>query len=164
MMSIAGTIVFGVICEMLLPDSGIKKYVRIVLGMLLVFTVAQPLATFYNVSAPELGLPVQKEQAYAAHSEMDEQQKKQIMQIYADNLKKKIKASCGDEETVNKVAVRISEEEESFGEIQSIAVGISVRDEAKNDGKKELKKQLAQDFGVSEKDIRIEITSDKGEM
>lgn len=165
MMSIAGTIVFGVICEMLMPKGNIQKYIRIVLGMLLVFTVVKPVMNFNGAEAPELGLPVQRSQAYAAHQDMEETQKEQVMQVYSNNLKEKIgkRAAeiCGGD-TVSDVSLKISEEKDSFGEIQTVSVHLYVPDKEKAASAEDAKKYLAQEFDIDEKNVQLKITADKG--
>lgn len=164
--SIAGTVIFSTICEILLPDGNMKKYVRVILGMLLVFAVAKPLADFRSTDAPDLGLPVQKSQAYAAHIEMEEVQKAQVMNVYSSNLQKKIKASveqgCGISGKITDVALNISDKKESFGEIQAISVSILDLKGAGNGLTERAKKYLADEYNVPEKDVKIRITSDKG--
>ncbi len=166
MMSIAGTVVFGVICEMLLPSGNMKKYVRIVLGMLLVFTVAKPFASFRAEDAPDLGLPVHKSQAYAAHAEMEEQQKVLVMQVYSDNLKENVNQSVQQiygEPTNSDVTLKISEDKKTFGEIQSVSVSVAAPNREQREFADKVRKQLAQEYDVAEKDVQVKFTSDKGE-
>lgn len=42
-MSIAGIIVFGSVCEMLLPNNTYKKYLQTVIGIMLIFAAVSPL-------------------------------------------------------------------------------------------------------------------------
>lgn len=165
-MSIAGTVVFGAVCEILLPDGNMKKYIRIVLGMLLVFTVAKPLTAVNGIHAPDLDLPVQKSQAYTVHAEMEELQRGQVMDLYSANLQEKIKKSAeqtyGSGGRVSDIQLKISDKKQSFGEIQALSVNIISSNKGKNNLSEQTKKHLAKEFNLSEDDVKIYVTLDKG--
>ena len=46
-MQLAGIILIGAVCDTLMADGDIKKYVKMVVGLVLVFAIVKPIVGFF---------------------------------------------------------------------------------------------------------------------
>lgn len=129
-MTVCGVIVFGSICEMLLPNSSLKKYVRLALGLIMILTILMPVQKLLqdNAAVPAFSFAEKADQtqAYLTIEEMEEKQQQQVIRIYQDNLNERIgsalAAEFGSGITVKTEAE--SESEDRFGELNRVLVMI----------------------------------------
>ena len=53
-MMISGVVVFGSMCEVILPDGEFQKYIRLAIGIMLIFALVSPFAKVLKVTTDYL--------------------------------------------------------------------------------------------------------------
>ncbi len=154
-MQIAGIIVLGAVCDAVMTDGEMKKYVKLVVGLVLTFAVIRPVVNF---SADEfrLELPQAKRSAaleYKQSLESDEQQT--LLRIYRQKLAEKIENTVLAEWNIHS-SVQVEVEEENsrtFGGVKSVRIKTDT-DGANKDA---VIRKISSDFGVEPDNIHIEV-------
>lgn len=154
-MQVAGIIVLGAACDMIMPEGEIKKYVKMVVGFVLVFTVIKPAV---NIVPEAFAVAIPQEtraQAVELKNNFDEKQQKTIFRIYKGKLKESIENEVYSEFGLKATAeVEVEEVDEiNFGNIIELKLRID-KDAELSDEK--LNKMLMENFEIKEKDIEIE--------
>lgn len=139
-LALSGVIVFGSMCEMIMPSGVYKKYVHLTIGIMLVLTVLKPITNFKGDIKTEISDSTGEYAEYTEYTSAEMRQRDEIIKIYKAKLCEKIKATAGDEEV--EVKCEICEEEQDFGKIESICI------ESKNLIDKDIKNILAKDYGI----------------
>lgn len=162
-MTIAGVIVFGSMCDMLMPENGIKKYIRLALGLILVISIINPIVSlfggFRDGNIPQIDS--EQENAYTSYSQMEERQREDITKIYQDNVGAKITAFLESEypDRAFETRVETSDSQENFGEILRVDVVIHTDSGAGATEEKDLvssvKESINQNYGVDKKNIYV---------
>ena len=157
-MGIAGAILFGAVCEMILPEGGIKKYIRVVLGVVLVCAIAKPLTDLAGEEAPDLGLPQGQAGAYAVSQTMEDTQRQQVIRLYTSELEAKMEADARQSmpQTEIEISLAVSEEENSFGEPQSASVKLSPAGAGAQ--QEEIRRALSESYHIPKDKIWIQGT------
>ncbi len=155
-MSLAGVIVFGSVCEMILPGGAYKKYVQLAIGLILVMTVVRPFTEGGFSFEPSIAASA----AYEQSLEMDDRQRADILKIYkqrlCDKITAEIKGVAGVDFTVR---CDVTETEQSFGSIEKIIITADASAGVKiNPRAIEL---LEQNYGLSDEDIDVKYIDDK---
>ena len=129
------TIVIVSIFEMLLPNNRTKKYIRMVLGVYVIFNIVSPLIknkyvfNFYNIDLEEY---TSVETSSVNQTSMNERIKKLYSEELEKDITKKIKEK-GYEVKKCKVSVQIADDEEET-KINKIKLIVSkTQEEVKND-------------------------------
>lgn len=162
-MTLAGVVIFGSLCEVILPEGSFQKYIRLAVGLLLVFTLIAPLRQFLQLDFSGTELFDSGTQAYLQREEMEEQQKNDVIRIYIQNLNQKMKQSLQTElgETDLEVHCQVEESAENFGNIREVLVLLRTnRDESAS---AEIKKILQREYGVNEKRITVRYLKERDE-
>lgn len=92
-MTICGVIIFGSICEMIVPNGSIKKYVRLALGLMLILTLASPITKLMGADLTFSGFEEKSVQAYLSAEQMSDKQRSDVIRIYKQNLSSKLKGA-----------------------------------------------------------------------
>ena len=115
--AIAGTIIFTALCEMIVPDGNMKKYVRMCLGMLVMITLIKPLSNINLSSYAENLFDYDKTLAYSQQKNYTEEERTIIKELYQEKLEGKIKETL--ENKINaEITARVdaeTEDEKNFG-------------------------------------------------
>ena len=162
-MTIAGVIVFGSMCDMLMPENGIKKYIRLALGLILVISIITPVVSllggFRDGSIPQIDS--EQENAYTSYSQMEERQREDITKIYRENVESKINATLETEYPGRAFETRVetSDSQENFGEILRVDVVVYTNSETGEEQRKDLsssvEETINQNYGVDKKNIYV---------
>lgn len=160
-MTIAGVIVFGSMCDMLMPENGIKKYIRLALGLILVISIITPVVSllggFRDGSIPQIDS--EQENAYTSYSQMEERQREDITKIYRENVGAKITATLESEYPGRAFETRVetSDSQENFGEILRVDVVVYTNSETggEEDLVSSVKESINQNYGVDKKNIYV---------
>ncbi len=152
---IAGIIILGSLCDMIMPGGEMKKYVKLVVGLLLAFTVVKPIVNF---SGEEFRVDIPQSthmKAIEMQKSFDEIQQKEVLRLYKRNLAEKISmeienvVGCGSE-----VEVEVCEKTNvNFGNIEFVSVVLDVDVETKNYNT--VKQIIGEKFGVDEEKIEV---------
>ena len=78
--AVTGTIIFTALCEIIVPDGNIKKYVRLILGIIVTVTLIKPLGSLNIVKTTEEILNYNKALAYSQQENYTEDEKNKITQ------------------------------------------------------------------------------------
>ena len=122
-LSVAGAVIFGAVCELLLPAGEIKKYVKIVLGLVLVFAVISPFASFSGDDMLAGALKLEEKIVFSPAVQANETA--QIIRVYKQKLNGKMEQAVGEKLTGMDVTVRCEAESEiegRYGEITGVQV------------------------------------------
>lgn len=155
-LAIAGTIIIGSLCDMIVPESSIKKYVRLVIGLVLVLAVIGP---FTKVSFDEFtsfGEEQTRRRAVEFQNSLGERERFEVIRLYREKLCSSIENEIKAEENENvEVKVEVEENDERrFGEITKVSVilrGESLQDERYS----HIKEIVCNKYGVDEENVRI---------
>ncbi len=155
-LTIAGTIIIGSLCDMIVPESSIKKYVRLVTGLILVLAVVGP---FTDISPGEIGSLGEEEtrrRAVEFQNSLGERERFEVIRLYREKLCSSIENDIKTEENEDiEVKVQVEEDDEKrFGEI--IGVSVVLRDESvQGERYKQIKNIISEKYGVDEKNVKI---------
>lgn len=122
-MSAAGIIVFGSVCEMILPDNVYKKYIHLAIGLMLILAFLSPFVS--QNYRPEF--EVSSSSASADIAETDEKTRKEVMRIYTQKLNEQISKNISDAtETKACAECEINSDDDKFGEIKAVDVTVTM--------------------------------------
>ncbi len=154
-MQIAGVIVLSAICEVIMPNGEMKKYVRPVIGLVLVFAVIKPVLGF-SAERPDFPRAGETQrQAAELQKNLDETKRREVVSIYSEKLCRNIEnelKSGGVKSDVSVSAEIDGENGDSFGEIVSVTVE---GDEKIAEEAALIKQIIKREFGVNAENIRI---------
>lgn len=127
-------IVFVTFIEILMPNSSIKKYTRLILGLIVMTIVLQPLFSFikkdFSLSGDSFKFQKQLDSVYIKKqaSDYNEKQSGEITKQYIENLKKQVvqlaKRELGDREVNASVEIIDDIKSDSYGEIVRVSLTI----------------------------------------
>ena len=131
-------VMIGTIIEMILPEGNSKKYIKVVIGIYVVFSIVTPVINKFtgkevSVSdALDLGEYIQNSyDSLEIQNTMIEDNDNNIMEIYSSGIKSDIKAKIeGRGYEVNSVDIQIANDETY--EITGIQVQVRKREESRN--------------------------------
>lgn len=137
------SVIVATIIEMILPNGNTKKYVKVVLGIYVVFNIITPIINEFTNSNFELSSIINIEEytkkmdTYEVSSNnIDKSNEENIKQIYISNLKNDITAKLEEKEySVKKVDVEI-ENNETY-KIKNVKLSL-LKKEAKEEIKNEI--------------------------
>lgn len=178
-------VIIGTIIEMLLPEGNCKKYIKVVIGIYILFSVVSPVIT--KVTGNEFRVSnIFDINTYLETSTNNQQQEyetiqsKQIKQIYENNLKNDMKQKIkekgynvkniyleienNEQYTITYINIQLSNDEETNNQINSITpINITIENQVNNEGttdialkeKNTLKEYLSGIYNVDTKNISI---------
>lgn len=155
-MRIAGITALGAVCDIIMPDGNMKKYVKMVVGLVLVLAVISPL-TQITPEISDIKIPeITQRKAAELKNTIAEKEYQQIIMLYGEKLEKsienKIYSDFGCESEAN---VSIEEKDnEAFGNITQVF--ITIPPEKKVDIEK-IKATVSKGFGVETTNINVQI-------
>lgn len=155
-MTLAGIIVFGSACEVILPDGVFRKYIRLSIGMVLILTLLSPVQKFLQEGKNYEFSEVSRK-AYTQRNQMEEVQRVEVLQLYQSNLNTKMQNALRSRLGERPFEVRCKVEEnnpDTFGSI--LKVTILTEEEEKSGFIDEIKEILYRDFGVSKDKVTVE--------
>lgn len=128
---IAGIIILSAVCDMIMPSGEIKKYVKLVMGLILVVAVVRPLINTPSISVEEIERNETKRNAIELKNRLDERELFNVIRLYKQKLCEKIENELKLPPNVTAdVKVEVEEEkEELFGSIKEITVLVYLEQE-----------------------------------
>lgn len=153
-LQIAGIIVIGALCDMILPQNEIRKYVKMVVGLVMVFAVIRPAA---GVSFDELTPHIPRDvrnQAVELKEQLDNVEREEIVGLYCKKIEERIRTELPQELQNAEIDVSVEEEKnEYFGSINSVSVKIKGAENGIDTEK--LKVIIAEKFGVEKRNVTV---------
>lgn len=119
-LSVAGIIVFGSMCEMILPGGNYKKYIQLTIGLILVLAFLSPLTA--KTSGTYLGDIDDIGAEYKEREVNDTERYGDITKIYKMKLCEAIKSEIGSVNDETEITCDICEDKENFGKIKMIKI------------------------------------------
>lgn len=154
--AITSAIIFASLCEILLPSGNMKKYVNLILGIILSITMLRPFADNSFNKWPDKLLEFERVSAYASQEELDKEERYMVIKIYTEKIEKTLyNKLC--ENIKGEVFVNIEVEtdnKENFGEINKATI-IVVQKDGFKDYRKEIEEILKSEFGIKDENIII---------
>lgn len=155
--TLSGIILFGSLCEMVLPAGNFQKYIRLVIGIFLVLALMSPVYSFLKNDITNNFFTIDVMETYT-HSNMDMEkyQKNKIISLYKEKLGKKISESVSEkvEDFSAQIKLEVEEgDEKNFGIINRVVL-ITETDYSAEE-KKQIKKIITNEYGVSESKIIV---------
>ncbi len=156
-LQIAGVITLCAICDIIMVDGEMKKYVKPILGFVLVFSIIRPIFAFSFDKVKVDILQDSVSDTVKLSQELDEKQKSDIVKIYEQKLSAKIEDDVNIKYNADAdVFVTAEREKNRLGDIQQVSVIINVKDgELINTGG--IKQYIREEFGVEIDRIKVEI-------
>lgn len=147
-------VIIGTIIEMLLPDGNCKKYVKVVIGVYILFSIVSPVITkvtgneFRVSDIYDINTYIEVS-AKSSQENIENNQQNQIKQVYITNLKNDMKQKIQEKGySVKSLTLEISNDEQ-YTLKKILAQVIKKKNEEKNDVK-----------GVNEINITISNTTE----
>lgn len=156
-MMISGVVVFGSLCEVILPDGAFQKYIRLTVGLMLVFALISPFANVFKENVWEIEEEIGGRKAFLQREKMEDNQKAEVMRIYRHNLSVQIKKKIVSELGVicDEIDCEVEENEEEFGRIKKVT--ILIENEGGEDMTEQIKAVLEKSFGVEPSVAELEL-------
>lgn len=134
-------VIIGSIIEMLLPNGNSKKYIKVVIGVYIVFSIVSPIISKFTGSELKLEsiIDINKYEEKIASYEIDTKNLENtnnynIKEVYILNLKKDIKAKIEDKGyIVNSIQIQIENTDEY--KVKNINMTLSKRESKKEETK-----------------------------
>lgn len=150
-------VIIGTIIEMLLPEGNCKKYIKVVIGIYVMFTIVNPIIT--KVSGKEITVSdileldeyiSQAEENIKNQNEIEIENENNIMEIYVSGIKQDIKLNV-EEKGYVVTNVDIEIEDNKNYKIKKIIVNAeNIMKEENNDEKNEIEKiEMVNDITIS---------------
>ncbi len=157
-MRIAGITALGAVCDMIMTDGNMKKYVKMVVGLVLVLAVISPI-TEITPKLSDIKIPeITQRKAAEMKNTIAEKEYQQIIMLYSEKLEQSIEGKiysdfgCGA-----KAKVKVEENDnKTFGNITQVFITISSE---KRVNIEEIKITVSKGFGVETKNIDVQIES-----
>ena len=160
-------VIIGTIIEMILPEGNSKKYIKVVIGIYVLFTIVSPVIT--KISGKEiqvsdiLDLDEYIEEAKTAsetQNQMELQNEDNILSIYVSGIKEDMKAKIEAKGyVVNNIDIKVAND--GSYTIQSIALNVENTDTSSSESlNQEDEENLVENVeGINKIDISISINS-----
>ena len=155
-MTIAGIVIFGSICEVILPGGTFQKYVRLAIGLMLILTLISPVQQLLHMEWSPDYFTGDHVAAYQQRAEMEERQKKDVIRAYQQNLAQKMQVSIRARLGPIPAEVRCQVEEsdpERFGTVTEVLVIVDA--ERNLDVTDQVEEILERDYGIGKKQITV---------
>ena len=118
-MSVAGLVVLSAVCDVIMPDGEMKKYIKPILGFVLIVTVIRPIAG-RGVDDIKFELPLEYGEVSAQVSRIELMG---VREIYEEKLSKKAEEYLKNSFNIDaSVEVSARDNKENFGEIEEIKI------------------------------------------
>lgn len=151
---IAGLLILSVICDGILPSGDVKKYVRILMGLILTICVCSPLAFELK---DEFLIEDTREKSFYDIEKMEEKERENVLRLYKANLAKKMHEDLTEVIEGCEFEFQIEVETrdmDDFGKLKGVIVTvITENEELQVNGL--IEKLIVEKYGVSEKNIAI---------
>lgn len=133
-------VIIGTIIEMLLPDGNCKKYVKVVIGVYILFSIVSPVITkftgneFRVSDIYDINTYIEVS-AKSSQENIENSQQNQIKQVYITNLKNDMKQKIQEKGySVKSLTLEISNDEQYT--LKKIFAQVSKRKKEENNGVK----------------------------
>ncbi len=156
-MQIAGVIVLGTLCDMILTESEIKKYAKLVLGFVLIFTVVGPIS---NMTTQKISMDFFEEESQGfldVAERSDKLQAETMTKLYEERLALELSHRIGEEFKKDvKVLVSAENREGKIGEINEVILEIPA-EEGEVVNCEEIRRQTGKMLGIDKNKVKAQL-------
>lgn len=152
--AITGIVILSSIGDGILPSGNIKKFVRILFGVILIIAVCRPLT---RGDFGDIKITTAEEGAYIDTENMDKEERERVLRLYKANLAKQIGDSLSGISQGCTIEVQLDVETQSmeyFGRIRSVTLTVHTKD-SELYLNNEIEEIVSSDYGVPKKNIAI---------
>ena len=153
-MQLAGIILIGAVCDTLMADGDIKKYVKMVVGLVLVFAIVKPIVGFFP-DKTLFEIPEKNQtKAVELKNRLDIKEQEIIFDLYRSKLEKSVENYIFTRWSISaKAKVTVEKDDEAeFGNIKSIILEFN---EPPGVSQEEIKKYVSENFNVKPKNVKL---------
>ena len=158
-------VVISTIIEMIMPNGNNKKYIKVVLGLYIVFNIITPIVNKFINSNFEISSIIDinkytKEmntyEKVEKNNNISKSNEESIKQIYISNLRNDIKAKLEDKDySADKIEIEISNDE-SY-KIEKLSIYLKVKEEKNSKEKENVESSTKKIEEVEKVDINIQV-------
>jgi len=130
-------VIIATIFEMILPNGNNKKYIKMVIGIYVLFTLIQPIAS--KITGKELEISTNYEKYFdenilkTSSDDFENNNSKLIEQAYINNIKSDVQAKIEQKGyIVSSCNIRVITTEKNYGAIDRIVLNIQNKEEKEN--------------------------------
>lgn len=156
---IAGIIILSAVCDMIVPGGEMKKYVRLVMGLIMVVAVIRPLVNVPAISLTEFENSQAGRNAAELKNVLDEREMFNVIKIYKQKLCRKIENELEvslDVKADVKVELEVDNDEE-FGNVTGVTV--LMHDESGEKNTSGVQRKVADSIGIGTDKVKIVVLS-----
>lgn len=154
-LQIAAVIVLGAICDIIMIEGEMKKYVNPILGVVLIFTIIRPITSVSGNMLRADMFQQSIESLYADSYETEEKQLSHIADMYEKNLSKKIEKSISNKFGNKSSITTLSDRQKgNLGSINNIEAAVWVN-EGEFVNTESIKRHIEEVFGVDREHITV---------
>jgi stage III sporulation protein AF len=134
-LNITAVVIFITIIELIFPNSSMKKYIKMIVGLLVILVIINPMLEIIDGKFQleedifKASSSIQKQELVLNVKQLKGAQKKQIISVYKDRMEKYIKDQIEFNNTIHVLNIDATIEEnfddENFGNIKKIAIVLS---------------------------------------
>ena len=148
-MQVAGITVLAAICDVIMPRGNMQKYVRMVMGLVLIIALVKPLS---GITGERFGAALSDSRARAVEmkNSMTERERSEVLRVY----RAKLAESIDNELRAAEIDVAVEEDTDGrFGDRPEVTVTLG--GSAGKNAADSAKTLICKKFGVSRDNIRI---------
>jgi len=134
-------VILSIIIETLLPDGNNKKYVKVVIGIYIIFTILNPILGNLDFEFSNIDIDFSENNIETSN----------ITEVYARGIEESLKSSI-EEEFDYKIKDLDIKYDENYENIEEINIEISEKSENQEDYS-DLKKYISENYGVGDVNI-----------
>lgn len=169
-------VIIGIIIEMIIPDGNIKKYIKTVIGIYIMFVIISPIIS--KITGQEISIEKyinSQEKNYKSYDTALIDTNQYIKENYIENIKNEIIKDMEEREyIVNQIQIEIEENEANYGNLKNLELNVSKgknkiepieisvnaegkenKEELTEQEKDSLKSFLSETYGVKQENIII---------
>ncbi len=155
--AITGIIILSALGDGILPSGNIKKYVKLLFGLIFIITVCRP---FLSGDIEEFKIETESNRAYQTTKNMEDKERETVLRLYKANISKQMMTLLEDicKGCETEVLPDIETQDmEHFGKIKGVIVTIKTHDKDiyLNDQIEEI---ISRTYGINKKNIAIKYT------
>lgn len=160
---VAGIIALSAICDIIMIEGEMKKYIKLVIGFVLVLVVIRPVT---GLSSNNIMIDIAGEvmdNSIEVSDEIEGIQKAEILQMYEEKLARKIEEETKTQCENDVRATVEAKADDRIGEIKQVNIEAFV-EENEVINTEVIKKCISKNFGIEKGRIEVELTErgDKG--
>ncbi len=154
-MTVLGVITVGAVCDMIILEGALKKYIKVVLGFVLIFTVLKPIA---GLSFNEIEIDFfedKGEEFFEIAKKSEKLQNEQIALLYEEKLSNELSLILKEEfnEEIS-VSIETERKEDTIGDIKSVKIEVFL-EEGKVINLERIKIEAAKKLDVAPEEITV---------